>query len=66
MNEDDLAESFLKGLEGAAAIVSMVDTIRQVLEDRGWDSQLAQQAAINAFNNIAKIQIAEINAGLRR
>ena len=66
MKEDDLAESFLKGLEGAAAIVSMVDTIKHGLEARGWDSQLAQQAAINTLNNIAKIQIAEINAGIRR
>lgn len=65
MHEDDFAEGFLKGLEGAAAIVSMVDTIRQGLEARGWDSLYAQQAAINALNNIAKIQIAEINAGLR-
>ena len=64
-NVDESAESFMKGLEGAAAIVSMLDTITQGLEARGWDSRPAQEAAINAFNNIAEIQVAEINAGLR-
>lgn len=63
---DDPTESFIRGLEGAATIVSMLDTIKQGLEAKGWDAPFAQQAAINAFNNIAAMQIAEINAGLKR
>lgn len=56
----------MRGLEGAASIVTMMDTIKQGLEARGWDAPFAQQAAINAFNNIAAMQVAEINAGLKR
>ena len=65
-NMDDPTESFMRGLEGAASIVTMMDTIKQGLEARGWDAPFAQQAAINAFNNIAAMQVAEINAGLKR
>lgn len=64
-NMNDSAESFMRGLEGAASLVSMLDTIKQGLEARGWNTSFAQQAAISVFNDIATIQVAEINAGLR-
>lgn len=55
----------LKHVEGMGALVSTLDGLKKGLEELGWGEATAERAAIMAFDNVMKTNIAEINARSR-